>query len=101
MRKLPRSWNVSDVEHDGQLGTNPQSRQSTNFAKPRWLSSSTALCPAESSPRSASVSCFENIDLDPPLNSAAMSTTVTSGIGRPFARSGSLTCVHFGSLAAA
>lgn len=82
---------MSDVEHEGHSGTKPHSRHSKNFAKPRWLSSSTALRPAASSSSSARASGSANIERDPPLNSFAMSTTCTSGNGLPFARSGRLT----------
>ena len=99
MRKLPLSWNVSDVEHDGHSGTKPHSRHSRNFAKPRWFSRSTALRPAASSSASARESARENMERDPPPNSRAMSTTCTAGSGRPLARSGSSTWCQRGSFA--
>ena len=39
------------------------------------------------------------MERDPSANSRAMSTTRTSGIGRPLARSGKSTCSHSGFFA--
>ena len=87
------------MEQLGHSGTKPQSRQSKNFAKPRWFSSSTALRPADSSSARARLSRPENMERAPEANSAAMSTTSMAGMGRPLARSGRAALVQHGFFA--
>lgn len=84
---------MSDVEQCGHSGTKPHSRQSTKEANPRRLSSKTAFSPRSYTPMQRLDERLGEHGARPPLNSAAMSTTLHVGKGLatwPFAERDSL-----------